>query len=293
MVRLFNVWYLFFIALGSGTIVGLYFLLKNKTDKTKKIVLGGMLFFNLALHFLKLLFPPYSTDTDYALKNVWFINVCATSVLFFPFIFLSKSKTAKDYMFYLGVISGFLALLYPTEAIDKSVLTFDLWRFYICHIIIIAAPMLTVLLGLHELDVKRIWRTPLCILAMLSFIMVNQILQSELGIISLRNDDMLNINFHNPSLIWGPTDAVAAIFAIFTPSFMKTVPYGAYAGQEKYWPLFWMLPGVIIYFTLVPLLLCLIFNFKNVKEFFITVKDFFKNIKKKETNEKQNSEEKE
>ncbi len=214
------------------------------------------------------------------MSEVWFVNVCGTSVLFFPFIFMSRCNAAKDYMVFLGIISGFLATLYPTEALGKSVLTLDLWRFYICHGIIIAIPMLTVLLKLHKLDVKRIWKTPICVCAVLLFIICNQILQSELGIIPLRKDDMLNVSFHNPSLIWGPTDDVAVFFSWFTPSFMKTVPAGPYAGQEKYWPFFWMVPGVIVYFTLVPLLICLIFDFKHTKNTFANLFKLLK-IKKK------------
>lgn len=271
MVQLFNFWYFFFIIISGLSIYGIYLLLKNKSPKTQKIVLCSILFFNLALHFLKLTFPPYSTDPDRAMRDIWFINVCATSVLFFPFIFISKSKTAKDYMVYLGLISGFLALLYPTEALDRSVLTLDLWRFYICHYIIFAVPLLTILLGLHKLEVKRIWKVPLCVSAMLLFIICNQILQSELGIISLRNQDMLNVNFHNPSLIWGPTDGVAVIFSWLTPDFMKTIPWGEFKGQPKYWPFFWMLPGVIVYFILIPLIICFIFDPKDTKTFFISI----------------------
>ena len=284
MVKLFNFWYLFFIVLLAGAIVGLYFLLRNRTDRTKKWVLGSILFFNLALHFLKLTFPPYSTNPELAMREVWFVNVCATSVLFFPFIFISKSKTAKDYMVFLGIISGFLAMLYPTEAIDKSVLTLDLWRFYICHGIIIAVPMLTVLLKLHRLDVKRIWKMPICMCAMLLFIICNQVLQSELGIIPLRNGDMLNINFRNPSLIWGPTDAVAVLFSWLTPGFMKKIPVGEFAGQEKYWPFFWMVPGIVVYFLLIPLIICLIFDFKATLNTFVSLFKLFK-FKKKTNNE--------
>ncbi|MBR2970711.1 MAG: YwaF family protein [Clostridia bacterium] len=263
MVKLFNFWYLFFIVLGAGIIVGLYYLLRNKKYITKKIVLFSLLFFNLALHFLKLTFPPYSENPSHAMREIWFINLCATSVLFFPFLFLSKNKTAKDYMFYIGVLSGFLALLYPTEALGKSVLTLDLWRFYICHIIIIAVPLLTVMLGLHRLDVKRIYKVPFCLMAVLLFIICNQVLQSELGIIALRDGDIFNINWHNPSLIWGPTDDVAVLFSWLTPDFMKVIPFGEFAGQEKFWPFFWMVPGVFFYFLLEPLILCLIFDFKN------------------------------
>ncbi len=278
MVKLFNFWYLFFIIISVLIIISLYKVLKNKSPKKQKIVLFTILLFNLALHFLKLLFPPYSTNLDKAMKEIWFYNVCASSVLFFPFIFISNSKTAKDYMVFLGLISGFLALLYPTEALNKSVLTFDLWRFYVCHFIIFAVPLLTVLLKMHKLDVKRIWKMPLCVSAMLLFIICNQILQSELGIISLRNQDMLNVNFHNPSLVWGPTDGVAVIFSWLTPSFMKTIPYGEYAGQAKYWPFFWMLPGVIFYFILVPLIICFILDFEGTKQSFVKFYNSIKNL---------------
>ncbi len=265
MVKLFNFWYFFFILLTAGIIVGLYFLLRNKSDKTKKIVLFSMLLFNLALHFLKLTFPPYSDDPSRAMRDVWFINLCATSVLFFPFIFISKNDSAKDYMVCIGLISGFLAVLYPTEAIGNSVLSLDLWRFYICHIIIIAAPLLTVMLGVHTLSVKRIFKVPFYVCAMLLFIICNQVLQSELGIISLRDSNIYNVNWHNPSLIWGPTDDVAVIFSWLTPDFMKVIPFGEFAGQAKYWPFFWMLPAVFVYFIVEPFILCLIFDFKNTK----------------------------
>ena len=280
-VELLNFWYFFFIIASGLSIFGIYSLLKNKSQKTQRIVLLSILFFNLALHFLKLTFSPYNSDPNTAMREVWFINVCATSVLFFPFIFMSKSKTAKDYMVYLGLISGFLALLYPTEALDKSVLTLDLWRFYICHYIIFAVPLLTILLGLHKIDVKRIWKTPLCVSAMLLFIICNQILQSELGIIPLRSQDIYNINFRNPSLIWGPTDGVAVIFSWLTPDFMKTIPWGEFAGEPKYWPFFWMLPGVFVYFILVPLVICLVLDFKSTKETFIQLFNKIKRLGKR------------
>ena len=98
-------------------------------------------------------------------------------------------------MFYLGVISGFLALLYPTEAINKSPFALDTWRFYITHSIIIIAPLLMVSLKIHTVSYKRIWSMPLIVAAYLLFIMVQNVLQSELGIINFRNDDFFKPNF--------------------------------------------------------------------------------------------------
>src|SRR5690554_353679 len=128
-VEFLNLPYFAFILIAVATILGLYFLLRNKSEKTKHAVVFGLLLFNLILHFLKLTFPPYSTNPDKAMRDVWFINICAVSVLSFPIFYISKSKALKDFMFYLGVISGTLALLIPTEALGEMVWQLDLFRF--------------------------------------------------------------------------------------------------------------------------------------------------------------------
>ena len=276
IVQMFNIWYFVFILLGVGGVIGLYFLLRNKSQKTQKIVLACILFFNLALHFTKPLYAPYNTDPMQCIENLWFINICGTSVLFFPFIYLSKSPTAKDYMFYLGVISGALSFLYPTEALGEYIFTMDLWRFYICHWIIVAVPLLMFLLKHHTLSYKRIWKMPICMCAMMLFIMVSQILQSELGIIGLRGNDITDIPYSNPSLLWGPTDDVAVIFSWLTPEFMQYVPYGEFAGTPKYWPFFWIVPGAVFYGLVFPLIFCLIFDRKNIKTDFAKLISKFK-----------------
>ena len=107
MVEFGNVWYFFFIAFAVGLTVGLYFLFRNKSLTARKTLIIGLLFFNLALHWLRLLFPPYAGNPEKIAENAWFINICAVSVLTFPFLFLSKSSTGKDWMFHIGCISGF------------------------------------------------------------------------------------------------------------------------------------------------------------------------------------------
>ena len=95
MVKLGNFWYIFFILLTAGLTVGLYFLFRRKSMKAKKILVASLVIFNLALHFLRLLFPPYTGNTALIMENAWFINICAVSVLTFPFLFFSKSKSPK------------------------------------------------------------------------------------------------------------------------------------------------------------------------------------------------------
>lgn len=267
-----------YIIFAIGSFVGLYFLLRKKSEKIKTIVVGAILVFNLVLHFLKLTFPPYSTNPDLAMSQIWFINICGVSILVFPIIFFSKNKTLKDFMLYLGVISGFLALVYPTEAINKDPFALDTIRFYLAHSIIIIAPLLMVSLKLHTISYRRIWAMPLIICAYLLFIMVQNVLQSELGIINLRNGDFFNPNYHNPSLVWGPTDGVAIVFKIFTPGFMKVVPYGPYQGELKFWPFFWLVPGAFVYFWAIPFVFVLIIKNSRI-ELFEDIKKIIHKIK--------------
>ena len=270
-IAMFNGWYFFWLILAAGSIVGLYFGLRNKSAKVQKGVLFGMLVFGVLLHFLKVYIPPYSVDEARMLRDSWFVNICGANIALFPFFFWSKNDKVKDYMFYIGVLSGLIALFYPQEPIakvDQLAEQLDVVRFYYHHWMVMAVPLLMVLFGHHKLSYKRIFSAPTGLLLLMLFIMLNQIFQSELGFIPLRDrGNFFGIDYKNTSYIWGPgeNDAIGNFLALFTPDFFKTVPVGEFAGQVKYWPWFWMIVPVFVLVTPLSFGLCMIFDHKSLK----------------------------
>ena len=280
-IQMFNGWYFLMLFICIGLVIGLYFILKNRTQKTQKIVLFSLLLFGLILHFLKFLIPPYSTDIDRLYRDSWFINICGANIFLFPFFFLSKNEKAKDYMFYIGVLSGLISILYPMEPmakVNQAAEWLDIVRFYYHHTMLWAVPLLMVVFKLHTINYRRILYVPTYLLAVMLFIMVNQVLQSELGFIPLRGYDIFNINYKNTSMIWGLSGPIGDFLAIFCPRFFKYIPVGDYAGQAKFWPWFWLIFPCYILITPICFLISLILDYKRFKNDMIIIYNYI-NIK--------------
>lgn len=274
-VNFFNFFYFFYIALFVIILLTLYYVFRNKSKKTQKYLIAGILFFSLTIHFTKLLFYPYNTNMPYSIKKITFENICAVSTLIFPFIFLFGNNKWKDYMFYIGILSGFLALVIPTEALGKNVLTYDLNRFYICHMIIFIAPFLMVKFGFHELSLKRLYNFPICFITVLCLILVNEVILIESNLVEVTKDTYFDIVNRNSSFIFGPKPEFASAIKYLTwvnPRFIMPVNNNV----TTYIPIVWLIIPVFVFFPLFEFFIYLAFNphyFKIKKQLKLEAKE--------------------
>ncbi len=241
-----NPYYYMYPLLAVALFFLLYFILRFKSQRTQSIVLFAILAANFALHFLKLLFPPYSQkDFTVAIQTITPENVCAINTMAFPFLFFKKKGVARDYMFYLGVISGIGASLFPQSIESAKPFDFDAIRYYFCHTTLWAVPLLMVVLHLHRLNYRRIWMVPLIYMLELAVIVVNEVVLVSLGYDSLWN--IMSSDHGNGGLAFGPSSVLDGTLALkillaVTPACFTPDGTGSY-----YVPVLWQLFPTYIY----------------------------------------------
>lgn len=254
--------YYFFPLAGGAFFVALYFLLRHRSARTQNIVLFALLAINFALHFLKLLFPPYSTqDSAVALQKITPENICAINTMLFPFFFLKKGGVGCDFMFYVGLISGIAACWMPDSIADCTPFDFDCIRYYYCHTVLWVVPLLMVIFRLHALNYRRIIFVPLIYILELVVIVANEVALVALGLDQLKY--LLSVDHGNGGLAFGPysdlegTAAIEFLLALVPPFFKPS------AENPYYTPAVWQLFPAVILGCPLGFLMCLYWEYKH------------------------------
>lgn len=259
MIEFGNLYYFIFLLAGAGIFTLVWFLLKDRSDKTKKLVLFIWLMLNFSLHFFKQLLPGYTLP--HSLHKSTAENICAVSTLCFPFIMLlKKDHPLRDFMFFIGLSGGLGAFLYPTEAMGEPLTNPDVYRFYFCHFTLAAVPVLSAALGLYKPRMKRFWVIPLLFLCCETVIFINEAVLVSTGIVNSTPAQFFDRDVRNNGFVFGPTSDMAFLgnaLSAVVPSFMKRDLTGLFAEGEMYWPVLWLLIPGYVYFSPLWVLMCL------------------------------------
>lgn len=166
MVEVGNIHYFLWLAFLFACLFISLYLCKTFGKEFSRKYIEAILWINLAGHLLKQFFPYIMAEWPASISKSTPDNLCALYVLIAPFCFRFGNKYVKDYLFYMGVLSGLLAYLFPTSPVSEATHNMEYWwletlRYYLCHMPIFVCGWLIALTGVHELDYKRIKWMPL------------------------------------------------------------------------------------------------------------------------------------
>lgn len=221
----FGLVHLISLALGAGMVVGLYFLLKGKSERVQLAVLGVLSFAGIGAIIFNLV--TWGSPLEYLP-----LHLCSLSAMVLPFATLFKNKTLGNLLL-LWSLGALMALVVNTAQAEFEILSWTFVFYYFPHVLEFGIPILLFKLGLVKKDPNCIWSTVgitfgsytiihFINVALNNYFHANQILDSAGNVIQVNY--MYSIVPANPVLV----------------IFRNIVPY-------DYWYMLLVLPIVVVY----------------------------------------------
>jgi uncharacterized membrane protein YwaF len=139
------------LLLGVAIIVGLYFILKNRTEKTQVIVLGVLSFAGIAAIIYNLL--AWNSPIEYLP-----LHLCSLNAMVLPFAVFSRNKYLGNLLM-LWSIGALAALALNTSVAAAEILSWTFFFYFFPHALEFALPILMFALGMVKFEPKYILST--------------------------------------------------------------------------------------------------------------------------------------
>lgn len=136
----------------AAIIFALYFLIRNKSEKTQRIVLGILSLSGISAIIYNLWM--WGSPLEYLP-----LHLCSINAILLPIAILTKNKTVGNMLvlWCIGALAAVMLNFYAAEASDLKNPTF--WFFYLPHVLEFGIPIIAFKLGIIKLDYKTIPRT--------------------------------------------------------------------------------------------------------------------------------------
>lgn len=246
-------------------VAALFFAFRKCPRGVKIAAVLILMLLNIAQHLLKCFVWPHLYGTGFQYHNTAY-NVCATLILLSPFVFLFGGQASKDAMLYLGTGGPLLAIVVPFWFEGQSVFSWEVLRFYVCHLLLIATSLLPALWRLHRPSYRSFAAVPLCFFFVLGLILINAIVCAACGLIGSETEDLFTTLYAlNPCWAMHPAppagfEWVQTALELFTPSvFLGNA-------ERPYVPLLWYFIPMYLLMAVLSLLLGIALDFKRFRK---------------------------
>lgn len=254
--------YFLCLFLSAAFVCLLYFPMRKKLPVVKKLYVLTLMLANIAQHLCKGIVWPHLYDTGFGLINTAY-NVCAFLILVSPLVLFTRSQTLKDFVAVLGTAGPLLAVAVPYWFNGQDLFQWEVLRFYVCHVLLIATSLLPLLFGLHKLSYKSFYKVPFCFLVMICLILANDGVCYGAGLVG--GEDLFSALYAlNPC--WSMHPAVPAGFEWVQTALEALSPFVFYrADGVLYLPVLWYAVPMYFVIALVYFFAGLLFDFPRLR----------------------------
>lgn len=159
-ITLFSIWHILYFVLIVGLSIGGAFILKNKSDKAKKITLS-VLAIALVISYLSDFFiqPFYSSDGEMIIDKLPF-HICTVLCPFVAFCqFNKKFSCLRETVASLSIVASLMYITYPGSALGGvAPWSYQVVQTFFYHGVLFAWGFLAVATKSVTLNFKNIWQ---------------------------------------------------------------------------------------------------------------------------------------
>ncbi len=227
VLQVFSASHILVLLVSAGLIFAVYFPLRHALEVTKRNVIILLMALNILQHFFKHIIYPHIFSRGLHLDNTAY-NICAFLILFSPLFHFGKSRSARQFIAYVGTIAGAVALIVPFWFFGKNIFApnviSEFIRFYTCHELLFITSLLPVLWKRTEFCHRDGWKFGLYFIGMLAFILLNNtivLLMTDRGAASDLYQSLMSANaagLMGPPSNNSPFNALIAAVEVLSPS---------------------------------------------------------------------------
>ena len=159
----FKLDHILFVVIGLLIGVGLCFLLRKKDKKTIKIVLISIWAFAVAIelfYYGYLYTSCINGSKTFDIEKMLPFHSCLMFLYVFPVAMFCKNQIIKtaacNFLVVINMIIGFITLFVGCPPVGDSALSFPGFQSLVLHLIIVIVPLLMVVAGIYDIQLKDI-----------------------------------------------------------------------------------------------------------------------------------------
>lgn len=147
-------------------VLTLFFILRNKSEKTKTWTLFGVAIFNAVL-FTAYKIVMSQTFPEFIILNKLPLHLCNINLILIPIALLTKSRLLYSYIYFIGALGALAGvMLFDSCFLGKGSFTFVIQAYFIYHSILFAMAILPICLKLYKPKMSDILRAFIVVLVL-------------------------------------------------------------------------------------------------------------------------------